>query len=152
MPQRMVALVGTVALALAFGPGEVRAQQDARSAIEAGNKQFSAALSRGDGKALGAMYTTTAQAFPPNSDIVRGSEAIGRFWQGAIDTGLKGLELTTLEVEAHGDTAHEVGTYVLTGEGGKTLDGGKYVVIWKREGGQWKLHRDIWNTSAPAPK
>jgi len=29
---------------------------------------------------------------------------------------------------------------------------GKYVVIWKRDGGQWKIHRDIWNTSMPATK
>jgi ketosteroid isomerase-like protein len=145
-------LGGALVVALALSAGVGGAQPDARAAIEDSNKQFAAALSRGDGKALGAMYTATAQAFPPNSDIVQGREAIGRFWQGAIDAGVKGMELTTLEVEAHGDTAHEVGTYALTGEGGKTLDRGKYVVIWKREGGQWKLHRDIWNTSAPAPK
>ena len=21
----------------------------------------------------------------------------------------------------------------------------RYLVVWKREGGSWKLHRDIWN-------
>jgi ketosteroid isomerase-like protein len=52
----------------------------------------------------------------------------------------------------HGDTALEVETYALIGEGGKTLDTGKYVVVWKRQGGQWKIHRDIWNTNAPAAK
>jgi hypothetical protein len=45
--------------------------------------------------------------------------------------------------------ANEVGKYRITGEGGKLLDTGKYVVVWKREQGQWKLHRDIWNTSMP---
>ena len=61
------------------------------------------------------------------------------------------MTLTTLEAEAQGDTAYEVGTYTLPGEGGKMLDVGKYVVVWKRVGGQWKLHRDIWTTSVPAP-
>jgi ketosteroid isomerase-like protein len=37
-------------------------------------------------------------------------------------------------------------------EGGKVVDRGKYIVIWKREQGQWKLHRDIWNTSMPPAK
>jgi ketosteroid isomerase-like protein len=69
-----------------------------------------------------------------------------------MDAGVKEVKLTVVEVEPHGDTAHEVGTYVLTGEGGKTIDSGKYVVVWKRQGGQWKLHRDIWNTNMPAPK
>jgi ketosteroid isomerase-like protein len=31
------------------------------------------------------------------------------------------------------------------------IDTGKYVVVWKRVGGRWKLLRDIWNTSRPAP-
>jgi len=31
-------------------------------------------------------------------------------------------------------------------------DRAKYVVVWKKVGGQWLLHRDIWNTSQPAPK
>jgi hypothetical protein len=45
-----------------------------------------------------------------------------------------------------------VGKYTLTGDAGKVLDQGKYVVVWKRELGQWKLYRDIWNTSVPAAK
>ena len=32
------------------------------------------------------------------------------------------------------------------------LDEGKYIVIWKREAGQWKLHRDILNRSMPLPE
>jgi ketosteroid isomerase-like protein len=97
-------------------------------------------------------YPAAAWAFPPNADIARGWEAIEKLWKGAMDSGVKRLKLVTVEVEAHGDTAHEVGTYVLTGEGGKTLDTGKYVVIWKCDGGQWRLHRDVSNTSMPAPK
>jgi ketosteroid isomerase-like protein len=29
------------------------------------------------------------------------------------------------------------------GDGDKVLDSGKYIVVWKRQDGQWKLHRDI---------
>jgi hypothetical protein len=35
---------------------------------------------------------------------------------------------------------------------GKVLDRGKYVVIWKRDGAAWRIHRDIWNSSMPAPR
>jgi len=55
-------------------------------------------------------------------------------------------------VASRGDLAYEVGTYAAMGEGGKPLDSGKYVVVWRRDGEAWKLHRDIWNTSMPAPK
>ena len=44
----------------------------------------------------------------------------------------------------------ETGTYEMYGDNNKTLDKGKYVVVWKQENGQWKIYRDIWNTSMPA--
>ena len=33
----------------------------------------------------------------------------------------------------------------LVGRDGKITEG-RYVVVWKRTNGEWKLHRDIWNT------
>ena len=124
--------------------------EDVRAAIEAANAQLVSALSRGDAAGIAAMYSANAQLFPANSDIVSG-QAIQQFWQGAVDAGIKNLTLTTLEAEAQGNIAYEVGTYTLPGEEGKMIDVGKYVVVWKRVGGQWKLHRDIWTTSVPAP-
>jgi ketosteroid isomerase-like protein len=88
---------------------------------------------------------------PPNSDVVKGRAAIQAMWQGVFGSGVTGVDLTTLEVEAHGNSAHEVGTYVIKVKDA-VADRGKYVVVWKKVGGQWQLHRDIWNTSQPAPK
>jgi ketosteroid isomerase-like protein len=64
-----------------------------------------------------------------------------------MDMGIKTIRLETVEAERHGDTAIEIGKYTLSGEAGNVMDRGKYVVILKQEGGQWKLHRDIWNSS-----
>jgi uncharacterized protein (TIGR02246 family) len=123
-----------------------------KAAIEAANARFAADFAKGDAAAVASHYTAGGHAFPPNGDVARGRDAIAKLWKGAMDSGVKGVKLTVVEVEARGDTAHEVGTYALVGEGGKALDNGKYIVIWKREGGQWKIHRDIWNTSLPATK
>jgi uncharacterized protein (TIGR02246 family) len=127
-------------------------QSDVRAAVEAGGRDFSAAIARGDAAAVAAVYTSAAQVFPPNQDIVTGRAAIQQFYQGLIRAGVKGVPLTTREVEAQGDTAYEVGTYRVTGDGNKVLDSGKYVVVWKREDGKWKMHRDIWNSNLPPPK
>ena len=140
----------SILLALTFGAAGAQPAR-VRAAIERGNREFIALFTHGNGQGIAALYSADAEVFPPNSDIVRGKDAIARFWQGAIDSGIKGVTLTTLEVQPHGETAHEVGTYALAGEGGKPIDSGKYVVIWKREQGRWKIHRDIWNTSMPAP-
>jgi uncharacterized protein (TIGR02246 family) len=124
---------------------------DIRADIMAGNTRFMDAFRRGDAAGLATLYTAGGQVFAPHSEIVAGHDAIRTFWQGAMDAGLTDATLDTVEVERTGETAVEVGRYTLRAKGGQVADAGKYVVVWKREGGGWKLHRDIWNTSQPAP-
>ena len=122
---------------------------DARAAIEAANAKFSAAWAKKDAAALSALYTANATLLPPNTTHATGTEAILEFWKAAMAAAPPAVKLTSTEVEAHGDTAHEVGTYQMFATDGKVVDKGKYVVVWKREGGQWKLHRDIWSSDMP---
>jgi len=144
-----------VSLVVAMSAAAVAAgAQDAavRAAIEAGNKKFGAAAAKGDAAAVASLYTTDAEAFPPNSDVVKGRPAIQALFKGFFDSGVTGVELTTAEVEAQGPLASEVGTFVVKLKDGTVADRGKYIVVWKKVGGQWLLHRDIWNTSQPPPK
>ena len=120
-------------------------------AIEAANETFMTTFGRGDAAGMAALYTESGQLLPPNRDFVTGRQALQAAFQGLMALGMKGSKLDTVEVEAYGDTVSEVGRYTLEGEGGQVLDRGKYIVIWKREDGQWKLHRDIFNTSMPPP-
>jgi uncharacterized protein (TIGR02246 family) len=121
-----------------------------REAIASANANFMSAFARRDAAGMAALYTPDGQLLPTGSDVVDGPQAIEAFWQAVMGMGIKEATLDTVEVEAHGDAAYEVGRYTLKGDGGQLLDQGKYVVIWKRDGGQWKLHRDIWNSSLPA--
>jgi len=129
--------------------------REARAAIEAANTKFSEAFARGDAKALSAMYTSDAIAFPPDSEMIRGNEAIGEYWKATRDSGVLSAVLTTVDVGRSGDVAYEVGKVSLAIQSrGKepTTATAKYVVVWKRQAaGSWKLHRDIWN-SLPVEK
>jgi len=120
---------------------------DIRSAISAANQNFMAMFGAGDAGGMAKAYTANGMLLPPQSDFVTGTAAIQAFWQGAMDMGLKDVKLETAELEILGDTAIEVGKYTLYLMNGQVADTGKYVVIWKNDGGSWKLHRDIWNTS-----
>ena len=121
-----------------------------RAAIAASIERFIAAFNRGDAAGAAAVYTADAQVLPPNSDVITGQQAIQAFWQMAMDMGVKAVKLATVEVAGDGNTAYEVAQFTLQGAEGQVLDAGKYVVIWRQEAGQWKLHRDIWNSSRPA--
>ncbi len=140
------------ALLLFVGCANPQAQdntEEARAGIEAVNAQFMAALSQGDAAAMAGLYTEDAQQMPPNGEIVSGREALQTGFQALID-GKYEILLETTEVEGHGDTAHEIGKYTMAIDG-ETVDEGKYIVIWKNVDGQWKLHRDIFNSNNPAP-
>lgn len=126
------------------------AQGNIRSTIEAEGKRFTVALKQGDAAAIAAMYATDAMALPPNGEVVQGRAAIQKIWQEAIDGGMRDLSFTVMEVERKGDVVYEVGKYSVK-DGGKEVDAGKYIVIWKREKGEWRLFRDIWNSSMPVP-
>jgi len=121
-----------------------------RKDIESVNQQFAAAFEKGDTAAIAALYTPDGEALPPNGEVVHGREAIQAMWQSVLGMGIASVGLTTRELESAGDLAWEGGTYELRGKDGTPADRGKYIVIWKREQGQWRIHRDIWNTSLPA--
>ena len=142
-----------ISLLLLFNASCNTVQQDntkTHDAIVAANQQFMTAFSNSDDAALAALYTEDAKLLPTNSDVVSGNPAVQAFWKVVFEMGIKKATLETLEVEGMGDTAYEVGKYTLFIEGEQVADSGKYVVIWKMVNGQWKLHRDIWNTSMPA--
>ena len=147
------AAVVMCAFVVAFANGTVVGAQtdNVKAAIDGQNKKFGAAVAAGDAAAIAAMYTEDATMLPPNAEPVKGRAAVQKAWQENIAGGVKGLALTATEVESHGDTAHEVGAYSVKDAAGKEIDRGKYLVVWKRQQGQWKLHRDIWNSSVPTP-
>jgi len=123
-----------------------------RAGIEAANAQFSAAAAKGDGAALAALYSTDGQVMPAGSAPIRGTEAIQKFWQGALDSGIAAVGLKTVDVFGRGATATEVGEYELRDKAGKVLDHGKYIVIWGHLDGTWKLLRDMFSTNVPPAK
>lgn len=138
-------------IGLAASPSVTAQSGNVKAAVDAANKKFGTAIAAGNAAGVAALYTEDAMALPPNGEAVRGRAAIEKAFQGMIASGVKEVTLTAQEVEGHGDTATEVGAYSVKDGAGKELDRGKYVVVWKRVQGDWKLHRDIWNSNMPMP-
>jgi hypothetical protein len=55
---------------------------------------------------------------------------------------MKSLTLTARDLEGVGDLRIETGTYAAFGANHSELGHGEYLLVWKREDGAWKIHRD----------
>ena len=120
---------------------------DIHAEIAAANERFVSYFMAKDAQSLGEHYTPGGQLMPTGSPIISGHAAIAEFWAGAFEMGLASVDLQTLELEQHGSTAIEVGTYTLGLPDGTQADQGTYLVVWKKVDGEWKMHRDIWDTN-----
>jgi ketosteroid isomerase-like protein len=138
-------MVDSTATTAAFDIGK------ARSWIESDNAKFMDEVKKGDSNALAAHYSADAWLMFDNMEPVKGS-AIASAWGGAIKSGMKELKITTQDLTGNAELLVETGMFEVIGNGNKTLDKGKYVVVWKPENDGWKIYRDIGNSNMPPHK
>jgi len=119
------------------------------SELGAAAEGWQTAFNAGDLDALVAMYTDDARVLPPNGEIGQGTEAVAASMGEFIDAGLGG-ELTTIEAVVAGDLGYRVGTFTLHTEDGTTVDQGKFIELWRKVGGEWKITADMWSSNLPA--
>jgi ketosteroid isomerase-like protein len=148
-------LAGAVHLALLAQAGTTDAQtaRSETAAIAEAGRQFSAAYMRGDTDAIMALYTSDAVIFPERSNAISGLEAIRRYWSRGQGSRVTRHQLTPTSVVVDGRHAYDHGTYEIAGEREGKAWGpfrGKYLVVWRREPGGWKMQLDMWN-SGPEP-
>lgn len=118
--------------------------------IAAVNKKWLGLVVRKDAAAIGELYAADGAFMAPNAPIVTGRKAIAEAWAGLLKLPALTLNFRTtqLVIAKSGDLASDRGTYDLAfdGEKGRVRDVGKFVVVWKKVGGQWQVLADIFNS------
>jgi uncharacterized protein (TIGR02246 family) len=136
----------SIALVIAFVVGMSAPAFAQKAEIEAANAKWIEFFNKGDFAGVASLYTADATAFPPGSAMVKGNAAIGAMWKSVAEQ-VGDPKLTTLDVKPLGPSAaREIGTFSLKTKGPDPKDvTGKYVVVWEKDGNDWKLAADIWN-------
>jgi ketosteroid isomerase-like protein len=125
---------------------------NAKKEIESANKKIADFIAKGDSVAMADAYSKDGKFMGNNMPSIAGKDKLLSFWGGFFKLGVGSLTLTTLEVWGDENFITEEGLFEVTLKDGKQADKGKYIVIWKKEDGSWKLHRDMSNTDLPAAK
>jgi uncharacterized protein (TIGR02246 family) len=127
-----------------------------KDAIQAREREWSAAFLTADGSAVAQLYTEDAASIPATGDWHRGRPAIAQDIQSQFDsvTFTTREDITDEVIPMGPDHVFEVGHYTASGTykvGGKPRAlSGRYVVLWRKDAdGTWRIHRDM-GSQAPA--
>jgi uncharacterized protein (TIGR02246 family) len=125
------------------------------SAIRAHVAAFNEHLRTGNDSAIADMYAPDGALLPPNEPRVTGRENIRRYMAGLKEAGATlVISVGSLTFSDMADLAVEEGTWNVDIAGpplGPFKDDGKYIVVWRRAEGEWRIVHDIWNSNHPPP-
>ena len=148
------ALAVLTACAPSTPPGQSPATAAAdEAAIRAGADSWNDAYNAGDVDKIVALYTADAVLMPPDAPAASGPAAIRDFLSKDI-AGAKAAGISTRDdggtVGIIADFAWHAGKFSARDAAGKAVSTGKYVELWHKQDGKWRMVRDIWNNDAAA--
>jgi uncharacterized protein (TIGR02246 family) len=136
----------------AFAAPAVAGRPQARieAAIKAENARWAEAYARGDYEAVGRLYTKDGSLLPPGGDRITGAGAItAYFTKLAVESKPDTVSFSNEEFYGDDRVVTEVSDAEIHDQAGKLKYRGKQTLIFLKQGGVWKLHRDMWNDAAP---
>ena len=122
----------------------------AKKEIEEANRNFMDLVVKGDSIGLANAYTTDAKFMNAGAPAVVGRANIQKAMSGIVKSGITKVDLRLKEVFGTGDLIVEEGELTLYVKNDAVAEE-KYIVLWKKEDGKWKLFRDIFNSNLPIP-
>jgi len=149
-----VALVALVAGSARSMAAETHLKED--KSLRETDAAWSKVAATKDVDRIVSYYAPDASMFPANAPVVKGKEEIKKAWSGLVSAPGFTLswEPTTALASKSGDMGYTSGTYQMsmTGPDGKQIsEKGKYVVVWRKDAGKWKVIADIFNSDLPPP-
>lgn len=139
----LLALSVSYSIAQNVEDGNVEIQK-IKESIEA----FSEYYTSGNYSALANCYCKEGIILPPGADIIKGREAIKKRWILPEGVSVPYHKITPIEISIKDDWAYDIGYYegtTIKKNGDRVNFKGKYVIVWKKEDGLWKIYADAWN-------
>ena len=123
-----------------------RSSSDDRSDAERGVRdlkvEYETRVAARDAEGLTHLYAEDAVRLPPGAPPLAGRVAIRAAWESAL-AGIASIEdRGRSRIEVHGDLAHEVGTYHISGrghDGAGFEERGRYITTFRRRDGTWRI-------------
>lgn len=121
--------------------------------IEALVKAYERALNTNDIESILNLYGESPVFMPQHAPALVGRDAVRAGYQQVFDTIKLNIEFTIYEVEILGDTAwartSSAGRTTILAAGIDVTEGNNELFVFKRETGEWRIHRYLFATNQP---
>ena len=143
-------MVAATLLVTAFLSGPVLADS-AKREIDALNAQWVAAFKAKDYATIESLMAPGSLLLAPGNPPIQGAENVVETWKswGELSNVTITFGAQRIEAAASGELAYDYGAYNFgfDTDNGPFAEKGKYIVVWKKIDGAWKIAADIFNNN-----
>jgi uncharacterized protein (TIGR02246 family) len=110
--------------------------------------EWETARNAGDADAMAELHTENAQILPPGAPVIEGRAAIRTYFRNIFEQHAAPVTYDERDIIVFGSFAYRQGNYSMALADGST-EYGKFVQLWRRNDGAWKIHRQMWSSNGP---
>ena len=124
----------------------------AQKEIQVQLRAYERNLKNGDSVAIGKMYSDDAEMFQNRGPSIIGRNNIVNTFGEMIRDSITGSSFTTTGLWGTNEILVEEGTGYFAHTNGKVVSRGKYLLVWKKENGEWKIFKDTFFSDGSVKK
>lgn len=144
-------LIPLVGISMPMSPGMAGTQST--QAIEQIINRYEAHLNESDAQSIMRLYGKDPVFMPQHSPAQVGRAAVKKAYDSVFANIDLNIKFTTYEIEIYGNTAwartSSAGKTTIVSSGMKITEGNNELFVFKKEDGEWKIHRYLFSTTTP---
>lgn len=116
------------------------------ASIKQSNQRYMKAFKASDSLEIANCFAKEGKLMISDTPAIEGRDEIMKYFSAMMRNGVTSFEIKSNKISGDSSLLAEEGTYEIADNKGRKVDKGKYIVLWKPEGGNWKMYRDMYTS------
>lgn len=116
------------------------------ASITQSNQRYMKAFKASDSVEISNCFAKEGKLMIADTPGIEGRDKIMEYFASLMRSGIRSFELKSKNIWGDSSLLAEEGTYEMSDSNHHKVDRGKYIVLWKPEGGNWKMYRDTYTS------
>ncbi|MEO6820192.1 MAG: nuclear transport factor 2 family protein [Ginsengibacter sp.] len=117
------------------------------ASIKQSNQRYMKAFKASDSVEVSNCFSKEGKLLIADTPAIEGRDQIKQYFASLMKNGIKNFEVKSIKIWGDSSLLAEEGTYEMSDINNVDVEKGKYIVLWKPEGGNWKMYRDMYTSN-----